>query len=79
MTPTDMNRYKGPSRLRNRLTLDTRDGWIAGVCAGLGRYLDIDPAFVRVAATIGALFLPKLTVAAYLIAWVVLDRDDQRR
>ena len=60
-------------RIRKRITLDSREGWIAGVCAGVARYLNTDPAFVRVAVVISALFMPKITVAAYLIAWLVLD------
>ena len=39
-------------RIRKRITLDSREGWIAGVCAGFARYLDTDPAFVRVAVII---------------------------
>jgi phage shock protein C len=64
---------------RSRVTLDSKEGWIAGVCAGLANYLDTDPAFVRVAVVISALFLPKLTVAAYLVAWLVLDDDRKLR
>jgi len=63
--------------IRNRITLDSREGWIAGVCAGFAGWLNTDPAFVRVAVIISALFMPKLTVAGYLIAWLVLD--DQRK
>ena len=66
------------NKLRLRIMLDSRGGWIAGVCAGLANYLETDPAFVRVAVVISALFLPKLTIAAYLIAWLVLDRDRER-
>ena len=64
-------------RIRRRITLDSREGWIAGVCAGLAGWLNTDPAFVRVAVVISALFMPKLTIAAYLVAWLVLD--DERR
>ena len=64
-------------RIRRRITLDSREGWIAGVCAGFARYLDTDPAFIRVAVIISALFMPKVTAAAYLIAWLVLD--DERK
>lgn len=64
-------------RIRRRITLDSRNGWIAGVCAGLANFLDTDPAFVRVTVVISALFFPKLTIAAYLIAWLMLD--EQRR
>ena len=60
-------------RLRRGVRLDKENGWIAGVCAGFARAFGTDPAFVRVGVIVTALFLPKITIAAYLIAWVVLD------
>ena len=60
-------------RSRFGLYLDKRNGWIAGVCAGIANRLRIDPAIVRVAVIVAGLFLPKLVIAAYLIAWLVLD------
>jgi phage shock protein C len=59
-------------RLR-RLGLDSREGLIGGVCAGIARFLNVDVSWVRVAVVVCGIFLPKLTVAAYLIAWLVLD------
>lgn len=67
------------SKIRDRITLDSKEGWIAGVCAGIANYLETDPAFVRVAVVVSALFFPKVTIAAYLIAWLVLDNDKQLR
>jgi phage shock protein C len=64
-------------RIRKRITLDSRNGWIAGVCAGVANYLNTDPAFVRVTVVISALFMPKVTAAVYLVAWLVLD--DERK
>lgn len=60
-------------RLRRRVQLDRRNGWIAGVCAGIARALDTDPAFVRVGLVVVALFWTKIAIGAYLIAWIVLD------
>lgn len=60
-------------RLRRRFALDRRNGWIAGVCAGAARSIDTDPAFVRVAFVVTALFLPKVAIGTYLVAWVLLD------
>lgn len=57
-----------------RLTLDPREGMIAGVCAGLGRYLRVDVSIVRIVAVVAAIFLPKVVLAGYVIAWFVLDR-----
>lgn len=53
--------------------LDKANGWLAGVCAGLAGALRLDPALVRVAFVVAALFAPTPVIAVYLIAWVVLD------
>lgn len=66
-------------RLRQRLHLDPRRGWIGGVCAGLAGTLATDPAFVRVGFLLSAVFLTKLTVAVYLAAWILLADDDEDR
>jgi phage shock protein C len=63
-------------RLRRRFYLDRRNGWIAGVCAGLAGSLNTDPAFPRVAFVLAGLFMPKLAVAAYLVAWILLDERE---
>lgn len=60
-------------RLRRRCYLDRRNGWIAGVCAGAARSLQTDPAFLRVAFVVTGLFLPKIAVGVYLVAWILLD------
>lgn len=64
-------------RLRSGVSLDKKNGWIAGVFAGLANYLDTDPAFVRVAAIIAALFFPKLMIATYLVAWLLLNNANK--
>ena len=49
-----------------------------GVCAGLARYFGIDPLWVRVGAVVAAVVMTKLAVAAYAIAWLVLDERKSR-
>jgi phage shock protein C len=61
------------ARLRRRFHLDRRNGWIAGVCAGVAASLRTDPAFLRVGFVVAGLFLPKVTIAVYLVAWILLD------
>jgi|SRR3954447_4844434 len=56
------------------LMLDKSNKKIAGVCAGLARYLDFDVTFIRVlwlaiAVTTGVGFI------AYLAAWIVMPSD----
>ncbi len=63
-------------RLRRRFYLDRRNGWIAGVCAGAAGTLGTDPAFLRVAFVLAGLFLPKLAIGLYLVAWILLDERD---
>ncbi len=60
-------------RMRSALMVDKRNGWIGGVCAGIARSSRTDPTVVRVAVVIVGLFFPKLVIAAYLLAWLVLD------
>ena len=60
-------------RLRRRFHLDRRNGWLAGVCAGIADTLGTEAAFLRVGFVVSALFMPKLTIAVYLIAWILLD------
>jgi len=64
-----------PERFRKKLTLNKDDAWLAGVCAGIARYFDTDPALIRVITVVCGLFLTKPVIAAYLIAWFVMDRD----
>lgn len=59
-------------RIRSNLARDTRGGWIAGVCAGMARYFNIDPAFVRVGAVVLAVFSWKIVLATYVVAWILL-------
>ncbi len=56
-----------------RCRLNKQRGWLLGVCAGLADYWRTEPAIVRVVVVVCGLFLPKLTVAAYLVAWLLLD------
>lgn len=57
---------------RRALEREPRDGWIAGICAGLGRYFHLDPSLVRIVAVFGLLTLTSTTIIAYLIAWAVV-------
>ncbi|MEM9713151.1 MAG: PspC domain-containing protein [Actinomycetota bacterium] len=55
-----------------RLHRDVHGKKIGGVCAGLGRYLGIDPTIVRVVTAVSA-FFGGAGLVAYLVAWVLLD------
>ena len=63
-------------RTRTRFMRDTREGWAGGVCAGLGRALNIDTRFVRAGVVIAAVFFTKIVLAAYLVAWILMPAGD---
>ncbi len=66
----DRSAYSRPSLRR-----DLDGAWLGGVCAGIGRYFDVDPNLVRIAATLGLFTLTSTTILAYLIAWVIVPRS----
>ena len=47
---------------------------IAGVCAGLADYLDVDVTLVRLAAVLAVVFGGS-GVLAYIIAWIVIPEE----
>src|SRR5688572_21941687 len=59
----------GPRRLRRR----PDDGHIAGVCAGVAEYFNVDPVLVRIAAVVLAFSGPG--VIAYILAWIFVPAD----
>jgi len=58
---------------QRKLCLNRENAWGLGVCAGIADYFSLDPALIRVGAIVGAMFMPKTLIAAYLVSWLVLD------
>lgn len=70
------NRFiKEGQRIAKRLTRDVRNKKIAGVCAGIANYFDIDPTIVRLIWGV-AFFVYGIGFIPYLILWFVLPEDD---
>ena len=61
--------------MAKRLTRDVRNKEIAGVCAGIANYFDIDPTIVRLIWGV-AFFVYGIGFIPYLILWFVLPEDD---
>ena len=57
--------------MEKRLTRDVNNKKIAGVCAGIANYFDLDPTLVRV-IWILLVYVAGTGVLAYLIAWAVM-------
>ena len=57
-----------------RITRDLNRAVISGGCAGVGRYFDVEPMLVRGAAALGLVFMPMITLPAYVAAVILLPR-----
>lgn len=68
-----------PPETSSRLPLrrSGRDRMVAGVCAGLGRYLGIDPVVVRIGTVVLALVVGIEVLLAYLIAALLIPSEDR--
>ena len=54
-----------------RLYRSRKNRWIAGVCGGIGEYLNIDPIIIRILAII----IPGFGWLAYLICVLVIPSE----
>ena len=58
-----------------RLTRPYDDRVVAGVCAGVARYLNLDPTLVRVLVVLVTVLGFCTPVIAYLAAWVLMPQS----
>ncbi|MFC7333985.1 envelope stress response membrane protein PspC [Rhodocista pekingensis] len=56
----------------HRLYRNTKDGKLAGVCAGISDYINVDAWIVRLGLLLGLPFFFFPIVAGYVVLWVVL-------
>lgn len=54
-----------------KLTRDTRNKMLGGVCSGIGSYFGVDPTIVRVVWVLLALGAG-FGVIAYIICWLII-------
>jgi phage shock protein C len=52
----------------------SKDKMIAGVCSGLGNYLNVDPTIVRILFVVIA-FAGGASLLAYLIMWIIVPEE----
>lgn len=57
-----------------KITRSTSDRMIAGVCGGLARYFNIDPAIVRLVFVL-AVFFGGVSPLLYVLLWIVIPQD----
>jgi phage shock protein C len=60
--------------MNTQFTRSKNDKMIAGVCGGLARYFDVDPAIVRLLFVL-AVFLGGASPLIYLVLWLVMPEE----
>jgi len=58
---------------QDRIFRNPEKGKVAGVCEGVGTYLNIDPVFIRLAFVL-VVFFGGAGVLAYVICWAVIPK-----
>ena len=53
----------------------SNDKMIAGVCAGLAHYFDLDPTVIRIVYILLSIFTAFAGVLVYLILWLVMPKE----
>ena len=58
--------------MKKRFYLNKQDGMALGVCAGVGKYLGVDPTFVRIGAVVVTVLgaFPWTLIAYGITAWM---------
>ncbi|WP_286681240.1 PspC domain-containing protein [Methanoculleus sp. DTU007] len=61
-----------------KLTRSRTDRWIAGICGGIGEYLEIDPNVIRVIWVIFTVVTGfVIGIVIYLLLWLILPESGQ--
>jgi signal transduction histidine kinase/phage shock protein PspC (stress-responsive transcriptional regulator) len=68
---------ESPPATRARLRREPRHGIVAGVLAGLGRRIGVDPVVLRIGFVIGAILSGGILLLAYVVAWAALPAEGQ--
>jgi phage shock protein C len=60
---------------RENLTRPREGIKIAGVCAGVARYLDLDVTLVRLIWVLLVVFPPVPGLLLYIVLWIIMEKD----
>jgi phage shock protein PspC (stress-responsive transcriptional regulator) len=74
--PSRVQEAYSASAYRKRLVRPYEGRKLAGVCAGIGDYLGLDPVLIRVLWVLAVLCVGG--ILAYLIAWIIIPNEPER-
>ena len=61
--------------MEKKRLMRSNDNMIAGICAGIADYFDLDPTLVRVGYILLSIFTAFAGVLAYLVLWLVIPKQ----
>lgn len=64
-----------PAPTSRRLLRSRSDRWLSGVCGGLARYWNTDPALVRILAVVLTIVTGGALLIGYVIAWIAIPEE----
>ncbi|GAB3425637.1 PspC domain-containing protein [Flindersiella endophytica] len=79
MTTTNLTDIKNniQNELQGKKLVRPREGrMIAGVCAGIANYLKVDPAIVRLATVVLAVFTAGTAALIYAAGWILMPEEE---
>jgi phage shock protein C len=79
MTTTNLTDIKNniKNELQGKKLVRPREGrMLAGVCAGVANYLKVDPAIVRLAAVVLAVFTAGTAALVYAAGWILMPEEE---
>lgn len=62
-----------------RLYRSKNDRMLGGVCAGLGGYLDVDPAVIRLIWVVITILSVGTGIIVYILAWIIIPEENTSR
>jgi phage shock protein C len=74
-TATGRGGQQTPSTIYNRLSRPREDRRVAGVCAGIARYLGVDVTLVRILFVALSIWPVGVGVIVYIVCWIVMPND----
>ena len=61
--------------MEKKRLMRSNDNMIAGICAGIADYFELDPTLVRVGYILLSIFTAFAGVLAYLVLWLVIPKQ----
>jgi len=64
--------------MNRKLTRNTSNSVLGGVCSGIAQYLDLDPTVVRILTVLATVLGFGSLVLVYLVMWILVPADRAR-